>query len=69
MISEGSCDTEDWSNDAEKAQYDEEPESRPQLYHRLLSRGLLSGAASYHCACCTHGTAAKFLDYYAGMRV
>ncbi len=36
-----------------------------ELYHRLLSWGLLSGAASYHCTCCTHGTTAKFLDYYA----
>ncbi len=36
-----------------------------KLYHRLLSWGLLSGAASYHCTCCTHGTTAKFLDYYA----
>ncbi len=54
----------------EQAQwYDAAPESSPQLYHRLLSWGLLSGAASYHCACCTHGTAAKFFDYYAGMRV
>ncbi len=29
------------------------------------SWGLLSGAASYHCTCSTHGTAAKLFDYYA----
>ncbi len=49
--------------------YDAAPESSPLLYRRLLSWALLSGAASYHCACCTHGTAAKFFDYYTGMRV
>ncbi len=45
------------------------PESSPQLSSLWYSWGLLSGAASYHCTCCTDGTAAKFLDYYAVMRV
>jgi len=40
------------------------PENSP-----LLGISPFSGAVSYHYHCCTHGTAVKFLHYYAGMRV